>query len=48
MGTPDAGAYFRVLAEHGVAAFFTSPTAIRAIRQQDPEAALGKQYSLKR
>uniref|UniRef100_A0A663ET87 Acyl-CoA synthetase short-chain family member 3, mitochondrial n=1 Tax=Aquila chrysaetos chrysaetos TaxID=223781 RepID=A0A663ET87_AQUCH len=48
VGTPDAGAYFRVLAEHEVAAFFTSPTAIRAIRQQDPEGALGKQYSLKR
>ncbi|XP_072720567.1 acyl-CoA synthetase short-chain family member 3, mitochondrial isoform X1 [Ciconia boyciana] len=48
VGTPDAGAYFRVLAEHEVAAFFTSPTAIRAIRQQDPAAALGKQYSLKR
>ncbi|XP_025047337.1 acyl-CoA synthetase short-chain family member 3, mitochondrial isoform X4 [Alligator sinensis] len=48
VGTPDAGAYFRVLAEHEVAAFFTSPTAIRAIRQQDPEAALGKQYSLTR
>ncbi|XP_075284052.1 acyl-CoA synthetase short-chain family member 3, mitochondrial isoform X2 [Opisthocomus hoazin] len=48
VGTPDAGAYFRVLAEHEVAAFFTSPTAIRAIRQQDPEAALGKQYALKR
>uniref|UniRef100_A0A8B9Z602 Acyl-CoA synthetase short-chain family member 3, mitochondrial n=1 Tax=Buteo japonicus TaxID=224669 RepID=A0A8B9Z602_9AVES len=48
VGTPDAGAYFRVLAEHEVVAFFTSPTAIRAIRQQDPEGALGKQYSLKR
>uniref|UniRef100_A0A8D0L4N9 Acyl-CoA synthetase short-chain family member 3, mitochondrial n=1 Tax=Sphenodon punctatus TaxID=8508 RepID=A0A8D0L4N9_SPHPU len=48
VGTPDAGAYFRVLTEHGVAAFFTAPTAIRAIRQQDPEAALGKQYSLTR
>uniref|UniRef100_A0A8C5X2L8 Acyl-CoA synthetase short-chain family member 3, mitochondrial n=1 Tax=Malurus cyaneus samueli TaxID=2593467 RepID=A0A8C5X2L8_9PASS len=48
VGTPDAGAYFRVLAEYEVAALFTSPSAIRAIRQQDPEAALGKQYSLKR
>ncbi|XP_074980419.1 acyl-CoA synthetase short-chain family member 3, mitochondrial isoform X3 [Caretta caretta] len=48
VGTPDAGAYFRVLAEHGVAAFFTAPTAIRAIRQQDPEADLGKQYCLTR
>uniref|UniRef100_A0A6I8N4V5 Acyl-CoA synthetase short-chain family member 3, mitochondrial n=1 Tax=Ornithorhynchus anatinus TaxID=9258 RepID=A0A6I8N4V5_ORNAN len=48
VGTPDAGAYFRVLAEHGVSALFTAPTAIRAIRQQDPEATLGKQYSLTR
>ncbi|XP_063165064.1 acyl-CoA synthetase short-chain family member 3, mitochondrial isoform X1 [Candoia aspera] len=48
VGTPDAGAFFRVLAEHGVAALFTAPTAIRAIRQQDPEAVLGKQYSLTR
>ncbi|XP_060233994.1 acyl-CoA synthetase short-chain family member 3, mitochondrial isoform X3 [Meriones unguiculatus] len=48
VGTPDASAYFRVLAEHGVAALFTAPTAIRAIRQQDPGAALGKQYSLTR
>uniref|UniRef100_A0A8C2NH51 Acyl-CoA synthetase short-chain family member 3, mitochondrial n=1 Tax=Capra hircus TaxID=9925 RepID=A0A8C2NH51_CAPHI len=48
VGTPDAGAYFRVLAEHGVAALFTAPTAIRAIRQQDPGAALGRQYSLTR
>ncbi|KAI6079647.1 Acyl-CoA synthetase short-chain family member 3, mitochondrial isoform X2 [Aix galericulata] len=47
VGMPDAGAYLRVLAEHEFAALFTSLTAIRAIRQQDPEAALGKQYSLK-
>lgn len=46
VGTPDASAYFRVLSDHGVAAMFTAPTAIRAIRQQDPEAALGKKYSL--
>ncbi|KAH0616715.1 hypothetical protein JD844_028051 [Phrynosoma platyrhinos] len=48
VGTPDAGAFFRVLAEHGVTAFFTAPTAIRAIRQQDPEAMLGKRYNLTR
>ncbi|XP_033018508.1 acyl-CoA synthetase short-chain family member 3, mitochondrial isoform X4 [Lacerta agilis] len=48
VGTPDAGAFFRVLAEHGVVAMFTAPTAIRAIRQQDPEANLGKQHSLTR
>lgn len=46
VGTPDASAYFRVISDHGVAAMFTAPTAIRAIRQQDPEAALGKQYPL--
>ncbi|XP_018408416.1 PREDICTED: acyl-CoA synthetase short-chain family member 3, mitochondrial [Nanorana parkeri] len=46
VGTPDASAYFRVLSDHGVAAMFTAPTAIRAIRQQDPEAALGKKYPL--
>ncbi|XP_068132965.1 acyl-CoA synthetase short-chain family member 3, mitochondrial [Hyperolius riggenbachi] len=46
VGTPDASAYFRVLSEHGVVAMFTAPTAIRAIRQQDPEADLGKKYSL--
>ncbi|KAM3833735.1 acyl-CoA synthetase short-chain family member 3, mitochondrial isoform 1-T2 [Vipera latastei] len=48
VGTPDAGAFFRVLSEYGVVAFFTAPTAIRAIRQQDPEAVLGKQYNLSR
>ncbi|XP_053572910.1 acyl-CoA synthetase short-chain family member 3, mitochondrial [Bombina bombina] len=48
VGTPDTSAYFRVISEHGVTAMFTAPTAIRAIRQQDPKALLGKQYSLKR
>uniref|UniRef100_A0A670YLC1 Acyl-CoA synthetase short-chain family member 3, mitochondrial n=1 Tax=Pseudonaja textilis TaxID=8673 RepID=A0A670YLC1_PSETE len=48
VGTPDAGAFFRVLSEYGVVALFTAPTAIRAIRQQDPEAVLGKQYNLTR
>ncbi len=40
VGTPDAGAFWRVCAEHGVRALFTAPTALRAIRQQDPEARL--------
>uniref|UniRef100_A0A8C5Q8Z0 Acyl-CoA synthetase short-chain family member 3, mitochondrial n=1 Tax=Leptobrachium leishanense TaxID=445787 RepID=A0A8C5Q8Z0_9ANUR len=48
IGTPDASAYFRVLSEHSVAAMFTAPTAVRAIRQQDPEADLGKKYSLEK
>ncbi|KAM9312767.1 acyl-CoA synthetase short-chain family member 3, mitochondrial [Gastrophryne carolinensis] len=46
VGTPDSSAYFRVISDYGVAAMFTAPTALRAIRQQDPEAALGKKYSL--
>jgi propionyl-CoA synthetase len=36
VGTPDAGAFWRVIAEHGVGTLFTAPTAFRAIRQQDP------------
>jgi propionyl-CoA synthetase len=48
VGTPDAGAYWRVCAEHGVRALFTAPTALRAIRQQDPEAAMLAKYDLSR
>jgi len=40
VGTPDAGAFWRVVAEHGVEALFTAPTALRAIRKEDPVAAL--------
>ena len=40
VGTPDAGAFWRVVAEHGVKAMFTAPTAIRAIRKADPEGRL--------
>ena len=36
VGTPDAGAFWRVISEHGVETLFTAPTAFRAIRQQDP------------
>ncbi len=39
VGTPDPGAYWRVIAEHKVVALFTAPTAFRAIRKEDPEAA---------
>lgn len=38
VGTPDAGAFWRVIAEHRVKALFTAPTAFRAIRKEDPEA----------
>ena len=40
VGTPDAGAFWRVIAEHRVKALFTAPTAFRVIRKTDPEAAL--------
>jgi propionyl-CoA synthetase len=39
VGTPDAGAFWRVISEHGVCTLFTAPTAFRAIRQQDPEGS---------
>lgn len=40
VGTPDAGAFWRVAARHGVRLLFTAPTALRAIKQQDPEGRL--------
>jgi propionyl-CoA synthetase len=46
VGTPDAGAFWRVIADHGVVSMFTAPTAIRAIRQQDPDGSLIGQYDL--
>ena len=46
VGTPDAGAFWRVIAEHGVKVLFTAPTAIRAIRRDDPEGELVKRYDL--
>ena len=36
VGTPDAGAFWRVIRDHGVDVFFTAPTAIRAIKREDP------------
>jgi propionyl-CoA synthetase len=46
VGTPDAGAFWRVIAEHGVSTLFTAPTAFRAIRQQDPEGEHLERYDL--
>jgi propionyl-CoA synthetase len=40
VGTPDAGAFWRVIEEHGVEALFTAPTAIRAIKKEDPDGKL--------
>jgi propionyl-CoA synthetase len=46
VGTPDAGAFWRVMAQHGAKTLFTAPTALRAIKQQDPEGRLLKNYDL--
>ncbi|MEQ8333245.1 propionyl-CoA synthetase [Nisaea sp.] len=46
VGTPDAGAFWRVIAEHKVSTMFTAPTAIRAIKKEDPDGKLLAQYDL--
>ena len=46
VGTPDAGAFWRVIAQHKVAALFTAPTAVRAIKRDDPKGELVKKYDL--
>ncbi len=46
VGTPDAGTFFRVIAEHGVKKLFTAPTAFRAIKKDDPDGVLLKKYDL--
>jgi propionyl-CoA synthetase len=46
IGTPDAGAFWRVIAEHKAVALFTAPTAFRAIRKEDPDARLLRNYDL--
>jgi propionyl-CoA synthetase len=44
--TPDAGTFWRIMAEHQVNVFFTAPTAFRAIRKEDPTAECIKKYDL--
>ncbi|MGH3368289.1 MAG: propionyl-CoA synthetase [Nocardioidaceae bacterium] len=46
VGTPDVGAFWRVIAEHGVTGFFTAPTAFRAIKKEDPDGELLSTYDL--
>jgi len=48
VGTPDAGAFWRVIAEHGAVAMFTAPTAFRAIKKEDPQGRLFARYDLSR
>jgi propionyl-CoA synthetase len=44
VGTPNAGAFWRVIEDHQVVAFFTAPTAFRAVRKEDPEGRLWKNH----
>ena len=46
IGTPDAGAFWRVAGEHNVKVLFTAPTAIRAIRRMDPDLEELKKYDI--
>uniref|UniRef100_UPI00396CA344 AMP-binding protein n=1 Tax=Paracoccus sp. TaxID=267 RepID=UPI00396CA344 len=46
VGTPDAGTFWRVIADHRVKCFFTAPTAIRAVKREDPQGLLVGQYDL--
>ena len=46
VGTPDSGAFWRVVAEHGVRTLFTAPTAIRAIKREDPGGERVRQHDL--
>ena len=46
VGTPDAGAFWRVIAQHEVRVFFTAPTAFRAIKREDPDGALIRRHEL--
>ena len=46
VGTPDAGAFWRVIAEHRVKTLFTAPTAFRAIKKEDPAGEFTRKYDL--
>jgi propionyl-CoA synthetase len=46
VGTPDAGAFWRVISEHGVKVLFTAPTAVRAIKKEDPDGTRIRDYDL--
>ncbi|QBF83982.1 propionyl-CoA synthetase [Shewanella maritima] len=46
VGTPDAGAFWQTIAKYKVKSFFTAPTAIRAIKREDPDGELIKPYDL--
>ena len=47
VGTPDAGAFWRVIEEYKISALFTAPTALRAVKKEDPKADHLKKYNIK-
>ena len=46
VGTPDPGAFWRLISQHGVNVLFTAPTAFRAIKKEDPQGTYMKKYDL--
>ncbi len=48
VGTPDAGAFWRVIGQHGVSVLFTAPTAFRAIKREDPDGQIIRRYDLRK
>lgn len=46
IGTPDAGAFWRLISEHGVKSLFTAPTAFRAIKKEDPDGVFISKYDI--
>lgn len=46
VGTPDAGTFWRVISEHNVTSFFTAPTALRAVKREDPEGKMVGDYDI--
>jgi len=48
VGTPDPGAFWRVISQHGVSVLFTAPTAFRAIKREDPDGKHIRKYDLNR
>src|SRR5262245_45739504 len=48
VGTPDPGAFWRLISQHGVSTLFTAPTAFRAIKREDPQGEYIRRYDLSR
>ena len=46
VGTPDAATYWRVIEKHGVNSMFTAPTALRAIRKEDPQGKMVEDFDI--